>query len=171
MTGPAARCGTGKGTDCPNHFGCDSAGTDCNTSCTSSAGCASGYACNAGACVAPTIVGTCTENDDCFTGICSLGLGGSGHCCETVCAAADATCGATDCSPTDGKSNYAEDGTPCGSVAESCSGGTQQNPSVCDGQGTCPAPGTKDCTPFICGPTACSNTCADNSSCGTGAFL
>src|SRR4029077_1426759 len=57
----------------------------------------------------------------------------------------------------------------CGSIAESCTGSTQQDPSACDGTGACNnAPGTTDCTPFICGANACLATCSDDTSCGTG---
>ncbi len=166
----AGTCAASAATSCTGNFACNSAGTGCNTMCASSTDCASGYVCNKTACVAPTVVGSCTENDDCFSQHC--GISGSGHCCvgSGVCATSDATCGATDCDAVTGACNYADAGTACGSIAASCSNGTQQDPSVCDGKGTCPTPATAPCTPFICGASACLTTCTDDTSCGSGDF-
>ncbi len=123
-----------------------------------------------GVCVAPTHVGTCTENDDCYSKVC--GVNGTGHCCfsTTPCTTGDAQCGASDCDPIFGSCNYADAGTACGSVAASCNDNLQQSPSVCDGKGTCPAPAKVPCSPYVCGPTACLTTCADDTACGTGDF-
>ncbi len=167
----AGACVAAGGMTCPNGFGCNQASTACNTTCASSADCAGGYVCNAGACVAPLTIGACTENDDCYSKHC--GINGMGHCCvasDAGCVTGDATCGATDCDPLNGSCNYATAGTACGSVLASCASGSQQDPSICDGKGTCPAPAKVACTPFICGATACLTTCKDNSSCGSGDF-
>ncbi len=167
----AGACVPGTPTDCSDNLGCNTAGTACNTTCASSKDCAVNYVCNGGACVAPVTVGACSENDDCFSNRC--GINGKGHCCvasDAGCLTGDATCGATDCDPIRGACNYPDAGTACGSVAASCASGTQQDPSVCDGKGTCPAPGMAACTPFICGATACLTTCKDSSSCGSGDF-
>ena len=163
-------CAPGSATSCPGNFGCNTAGTLCNTSCAGSKDCAGGYVCNQGACVAPVHIGSCTEDDDCYSNIC--GINGTGHCCyaTTPCATSDATCGATDCDPGNGSCNYADAGTACGSVPASCSDNLQQSPSICDGKGACPAPPTVPCAPFICGPTACFTACTDNTSCGIGNF-
>ena len=49
-------------------------------------------------------------------------------------------------------------------------GNTQTNATACDGTGACSIAGTTDCTPFICGATACLTTCTDASSCVGGGF-
>ncbi len=61
------------GTACPGNYACGIDGT-CVTSCNSSAYCAAGFACNAGTCIKPVTIGTCTENDDCASEVCE-GLG------------------------------------------------------------------------------------------------
>ena len=166
----AGTCVAGAAMDCSNNFGCDTAGVACNTSCANTSDCAGGYVCNSNACVAPLTVGNCTENDDCYSGRC--GIKGVGNCCvgDAGCVTGDPTCGATDCDPRNGACNYAGAGTACGSVLATCISGAQQDPSICDGEGTCPAPAMLACTPFICGATACLTTCTDNTSCGSGDF-
>jgi len=166
----SGNCEVGSPMLCPSNLGCNSAGAACNTSCANSKDCAANYVCNDGGCAAPQTVGPCTENDDCFSMRC--GINGVGHCCvgATLCVTGDPTCGATDCDPGNGACNYADAGTACGSILASCTSGTQQDPSICDGKGTCPAPAMVACTPFICGATACLATCTDNTSCGSGNF-
>ncbi len=166
----AGTCIVGATLPCLENLGCNLAATACNTSCASTTDCASGYVCNATACVAPVTVGACTENDDCLSNRC--GLDGTGHCCvgATSCVTGDPICGATDCDPTSGNCDYADAGTACGSLLASCSSGTQQDPSVCDGEGTCPVPATVACTPFVCGAAACLATCQDSTSCVSGDF-
>jgi len=166
----AGACVAGTATPCSNNLGCNTAGIACNTSCASSKDCAANYVCNDGGCTGPQTVGPCSEDDDCFSDRC--GIKGVGHCCvgDAGCVTGDPTCGATDCDPGNGACNYAGAGTACGSVLASCTSGAQQDPSICDGKGTCPAPAMLACTPFICGATACLTTCTDNTSCGSGDF-
>ncbi len=63
----AGACIVGSSNNCPMNLGCNAAGTACNTVCASSKDCAGQYVCNNGACVAPLVVGACTENDDCYS--------------------------------------------------------------------------------------------------------
>ncbi len=155
---------------CPNHLGCDFAGLNCNTSCTTVNDCAKGYYCDndAGGCIPQTVFGPCAENDMCTSEHC--GLNGTGNCCNGACPSTDATCAASDCSATNGVCGYPDASVPCGSTLESCKAGVQQDPSVCDGMGDCPVPGVTPCTPFICGLNACRTTCIDDTSCITGGF-
>jgi hypothetical protein len=114
-------------------------------------------------------VGGCTENDDCMSDVC--GASGSGQCCLAACTRATAPCGATGCDALTGACTYPDAGTACGSVAETCTAGTQQNPSICDGSGNCnDSPGTTTCTPYVCGANACLSSCTDSTSCGGGDF-
>jgi len=152
---------------CPGNFACDPDG-GCGTSCDSSDDCATNFVCNASLCALLEGTGPCTENDDCANGIC--GIHGTGHCCMEGCLSGD-SCGASDCDGTTGACVYPDAGTACGSVTESCSGHTQQDPSGCDGLGSCGSqPGSTDCTPYVCGANACLTTCTDSSNCVAGDF-
>ena len=158
-------------TSCPDDFGCDLTDTGCNVSCALDADCASGAYCDAdaGSCLLKLAAGPCSENGACTSGIC--GLSGTGHCCAATCTNTAAPCGAVDCDGTTALCSYPDSGTACGTVLESCTGSTQQNASACDGTGNCnSSPGTTDCTPFICGQSACLTTCTDNTSCGSSDF-
>ena len=97
-----------------------------------------------------TVVGPCTEDDDCyFAGIC--GLAGSGNRCTgaTRCSSARRRLRSpTDCDASDGSCNYADAGTACGSVPASCTSGLQQDPSPATERAPAPVPGTLVCTPF-----------------------
>jgi hypothetical protein len=158
-------CTANASTACPNHFACADA-TSCKTTCTSSADCAIGSVCNGGACTTQIATGACTENDACTSGVC--GIAGTGHCCTAACAKITAPCGATDCDTMTGACVFPNNMTSCGS--ESCTGHTQTNATTCDGMGSCQTATTSDCTPFICGTTACATTCTDNTGCTTGGF-
>jgi len=155
---------------CPNHLGCDTAGVDCNTSCTNVTDCAKDYYCDndAGGCIPQTVFGPCTANEQCTSELC--GLSGTGNCCNVACPSSSTTCAASDCLATNGDCGYPDGSLPCGSTLESCAAGAQQDPSVCDGMGDCPTPGVTQCTPFICGANACLTTCTDATSCVSGAF-
>ena len=72
-----------------------------------------------------------------------------------------ATCSTNQC----GTAN-APNTTPCGDPA-SCTGGVAVLADKCT-NGTCTDSGTQNCTPFVCGPTACNTSCADNAGCSVG---
>ena len=155
---------------CPNNLGCNPAGLACNTSCKVLADCARGFYCDndAGGCIPQSVHGPCVENDACTSLVC--GIAGVGDCCNSACTSTSATCAAPGCDSSSGDCLYPTASLACGSTLESCSAGTQQNPSVCDGMGNCPTPGVTQCTPFICGMNACFTTCTDSTSCVSGAF-
>ncbi len=152
-------------TDC-SPYACEVDAGGCVASCTGVGDCAKDFYCSGGQCVPQNAIGPCTENDACLSFQC--GANGSGNCCFNACGSTDPSCGITDCDPNDGSCIYPNGTTACGTIKESCSGETQQNPSVCDGIGNCPAPGTTNCTPFICGATSCLTTCKNNTSCAVG---
>jgi hypothetical protein len=155
-------CGGGGGcaTKCGNGTACN-AGTDCT-----STFCADGVCCGsacAGTCSACTAAlkgagadGTC--------GPIKLGTDPDGECADQ----GAATCG-TDgmCDGASACRKYAN-GTVC--VAQSCSGSTQTNASLCNGSGTCVAGGTQSCGNFSCSGNACLNSCANDAACGANAY-
>lgn len=76
-------------TDCGN-YACGVDGKTCNTTCTKSSDCRSGFACSGGACVAPADLGKpCTTGAACSTGFCADGV-----CCATDGCGADGSCSA-----------------------------------------------------------------------------
>jgi hypothetical protein len=154
-------------TPCDNHYACNAAGTACLTTCGVITDCASGFYCNTGACLAQRATGPCSSDEVCISGLC--GISGTGHfCCTTACSTTDPICGATDCNAT-GACAYPSKTTSCGD-AGSCTNGTQTAPTVCDGMGSCPPPAVSDCTPYVCGASACLTTCTTNSDCVSGDF-
>ncbi|HEY3449288.1 MAG TPA: right-handed parallel beta-helix repeat-containing protein [Myxococcales bacterium] len=66
-----------------------------------------------------------------------------------------------DC-PTDA---FQPEGTEC--EAESCTVSTYSAPRTCDDKGVCKAVVTKECAPYVCGPTKCNETCAGDADCTT----
>jgi hypothetical protein len=57
-------------------------------------------------------------------------------------------------------------GTICG--AGSCSGGVQQNADTCNSSGSCVDGGSTTCSPYVCGPSACTSSCVGNGGCASG---
>jgi len=166
----SGNCVAGTQSTCSGNFTCMNA-TACATTCTSTSDCVGGFFCvvDAGACDAQITAGPCTENDTCTSGVC--GTSGTGHCCAGACPNTTSPCGTADCDNTTAACTFPAAGTACGTVAESCADGTQQNPSACDGAGNCnDSPGTTSCTPYICGANACLASCTDSTSCVSNDF-
>lgn len=62
-------------------------------------------------------------------------------------------------------SQNAPNGSVC--AAASCSGGVQQSADTCQA-GACIDGGSQPCTPYICGPSACTTSCASDPGCTNG---
>ncbi len=73
----------------------------------------------------------------------------------SVAACTMGTCGGADAAP----------GTVC--AAPSCAGGVAQLTDVCSG-GACVDGGSQACAPYVCGPSACTTSCAGNAGCSGG---
>jgi MYXO-CTERM domain-containing protein len=164
--------------------------TSCDTACLTDKDCSTGNYCSNAKCVPQVGNGTaCTASDQCANGNCVDGV-----CCDTACGGQCQACNVTGkvgtCSPVTGnpvggRPACATDGTSCGGTCNgtttatctyptsscrnaSCSGGTQTAAASCDGQGHCPAPVTKACTPYVCGANACKTSCGGDGDCVSG---
>ncbi len=105
----------------------------------------------------------CALSSDCVSGFCVDGV-----CCDAACAGACQACSAV-------KKGSGADGA-CGTIADgadpdkecapqACSGSTQANAFVCNGAGACRATTNVNCSPYLCGATACKATCATDGDC------
>ena len=127
----------------------------CGTVCTSGT-------CTGGKCGSP-IGSSCNSDNGCISGHCAGGI-----CCATACTATG-VCGPTGACMNDGTAcAYATTTTQCG--VQTCTGSTQTNAAYCNGNGTCAAATTTDCSPYGCGPTACKTSCANDTDCVAGAI-
>jgi hypothetical protein len=107
-----------------------------------------GTACNGGSDV-------CTANGQC------VDCNSPADCPATPNACTFATCNGNSC----GTSN-SPSGTVCGTP--SCTGGTQQAAALCNGSGTCQPGASASCAPYVCGATACTTSCVNNTGCSSG---
>ncbi len=119
-------CEAGSTTNCAP-FACNSAGTDCLTTCTGPGDCDAGSYCDGtGACVAKQAQGSgCSDDVECASGFCVDDL-----CCDRIC---DATCEACAAATTGGT-----DGT-CGAITASTDPDTEctaTGPATCGANGT-----------------------------------
>lgn len=104
--------------------------------------------------------------------VCSIGgsvCDGMGNCvdCNTPadCTDPPGACVVASCSNGACGQQNAMNGTVC--AAPSCSGGVQQAADTCQ-NGSCTDGGSSMCVPYVCGPSACTTSCADNSGCSVG---
>jgi Cellulose binding domain len=167
-------------------FACGSAA--CNTTCTTSADCASPNVCNAGSCGKKAIGATCGADAECNSGACAQGV-----CCATTCTGTCRSCalagtvgtcmnvpggqdplgqctdnGAAAC----GTDGFCDGGGACrvyaaGTVcaAATCATATLTSARACNGAGTCQAATTAGCAPYVCGSGACKTSCTADTDC------
>jgi hypothetical protein len=131
----------------------------------------------------------CTANAMCASGFCVDGV-----CCTTACTGTCMTCAAAgsvgtcmpaevgtdprDECPDDGVATCGRDGACDGAGAcrkyaqgvmcaeASCAGSTMTLAARCDANGTCPAPATQSCAPFMCGANGvCQTVCSKDAEC------
>ena len=130
-----------------------------------SGNCVDGYCCNTactGLCQACAGAQTGTMNGTC--GPVTAGTDPGNECAAQMAA----TCGTNGFCDGAGACQKYSMGTSCGS--QSCMGSTQTNASTCNGTGTCVSGGTTDCTPYVCGATACKTSCTADSDCASGNY-
>ena len=162
----------------------------CRADCSADADCVSGYYCTGtnGTCMAKKASGAaCGAAHECGTGNCTDGFccgvascptcqacGSSGMCGNLADGAADARCtAAPPCGNTGacdgaGACRLAATTVACGTA--SCSGSTFTPVSHCNGSGSCAAPTTSSCAPYVCGTNACNSSCSADTGCTSGYY-
>jgi len=147
--------------------------------------------CDGAACKHLPLGAACTTGTDCDSGSCADGVccnlgcagtcvscnqpGSAGQCLPVAAGTSDprgickdegaASCGLTgSCNGQGGCARYA-----AGSVCKpsSCAGGSMIPAGTCDGRGTCLEGPAIACDPFMCGGTACLDTCTSDADCVT----
>jgi hypothetical protein len=165
----------------------------CLTTCAGNGDCAPGYSCANGSCTNLTPNGgSCTDGTQCISGHCvesvccgasncpacsSCAVPGKAGTCQPVvkgdvdplasCLEMPASsCGTTGTCDGSGSCALYAAGTIC--VPGACDGASAnlQEPSTCNGAGTCAAGSTTSCAPYACAGGACKSApCAGNADC------
>ncbi|MCU1281301.1 MAG: Flagellar hook-length control protein FliK [bacterium] len=142
---------------------CGSA-TSCATSCTPpDVGCAPPATCNNGSCGKHALGQQCASPSDCASNFCSP----QAVCCDAACTGSCESCAlggqpAGHCAPLAA-------GTQCAAAA--CMGDSRLAARTCDGNRTCQAAATTDCTPYTCNTanaTCFAKPCQGNQQCAAG---
>jgi MYXO-CTERM domain-containing protein len=173
-------------------YACNGINRSCPNSCLGDGDCASGNFCIFGSCTGKLpngrpcgVAGDC-QSGNCIDGVCCntpctgdcdvCALPGSVGTCAKAATGTDprglcaARPGSGACKARCGSAGlcvYPDMTTACG--PGSCVGGGTpsllQQPSVCDGQGTCIARPVIDCAPYLCSGNACPSACVDSTVC------
>lgn len=167
-------------------------GASCGKTCTADGQCQTGFFCNGGTCAVKKLQGAaCSAANECASTFCADGV-----CCGSACgntcfacnvagsvgsciavpvgqdprnqclAEAAATCGRAGGCNGSGQCRLHPAGTSC--AAGSCTGTTETAARQCNGANVCLTATTRDCSPYLCGPTACHTSCASSAQCQTG---
>ena len=99
----------------------------------SSTGISRGSSTTGGTTTGTSLVGPCTGDAQCASGIC--GVNGTGHCCQAACGSGAPPCGATDCDVQTGACVFPGSSATCGSLV--CEGDSLTGAGVCDSAGSC----------------------------------
>src|SRR5204862_504007 len=111
----------------------------------------------------------------------------AGQCAACNLAGKVGTCSAETGAPVGGRAACAGTGTTCGGTCDgintigcafpsaatscrtaSCTNGVATAAAGCNGAGACPAAMTTQCSPYICGATACLTSCTSSAQCTAG---
>jgi hypothetical protein len=166
--------------------------SSCATTCAHDSDCQTGFFCDGTACRLKRAPGVaCTANNQCASTFCADGV-----CCTSLCGLPCFACNVAgskgNCAPVpDGQDARrecpAEPTASCGRaggcngsgacrvypagtvcVAPSCSGSVATAAALCNGLGACGSGATAACAPYVCGATACLQTCASVADCRPG---
>ena len=164
-------------------------GTTCRSACAIDSDCVPGTVCNSGSCGKKRLGQICAAGAECDSGNCvegvccstascgtcaSCNVAGNAGTCRPVPAgamephggcAANPPCGFNGTCDGNGACRPMPAGTSCGTA--SCTGSTAMPVGTCDGSGTCRQTAIS-CSPYLCGPTACTTTCATTADCVAG---
>jgi len=192
----AGRC-DGQGSACPTAgsqscapYMCGANG-QCATTCMKDTDCVAPATCINGSCGKKPPGAPCGADGECNSSICATGV-----CCATTCAGtckscalsgsagtctnvpagqdplmqcADAgamTCGNDGFCDGMGACRLYDTSTVCGT--NSCTSGTATIAGKCSGMGLCLAGTLQNCSPYVCGASACLTKCATNADCASG---
>lgn len=150
-------------------YGCNGAGTACNSTCSKDADCVASSACTSGTCTPKKANGgTCGRAPECTSGSCVDGV-----CCDVPCNGTCQACSAArKASGADGTCGATKDGLDSkgACAATACASGTRTS-NVCNGAGAC-RPEVKACAPYPCNAsgTDCDLKCTADGDCGAGNF-
>jgi hypothetical protein len=137
--------------------------------CGSNAACASGF-CVDGVCCNSACSGECEACDVAESAGTCTPVAGVPHGARPACptGSAEAPCSAAECDGTTRASCAGFVGSAVSCLQASCTNGVATLPASCDGKGSCPAPVTKQCAPYVCSGTACKDGCASDDDCASG---
>jgi hypothetical protein len=167
-------------------------GASCGSTCTLDSQCQTGFFCSSGMCaVKKAQAAACDGANQCASGYCVDRV-----CCDSACGNTCYSCtltgkvGLCTVAPSgqDPRNQCAVDATtPCGQDGEcnglgacrlqasgtSCAAGTCTGTSEtaarqCNGAGVCLAATVRDCSPYLCGASACNVTCSTSAQCQAG---
>src|SRR6266403_902824 len=141
---------------------------DYGTACGGAGECAGGV-CADGVCCTAACAGQCQACDvPGSVGACTTVTSGAPHGTRSACATDGSACGGSCEGSSASACGYPGASTQC--RAASCAAGTAAPAGSCNGTGACPSAATTQCTPFVCGVTACKTSCAADSDCITGDY-
>jgi len=163
--------------------------TACRGDCAVDGDCAAGSWCAAGVCTPRKAQAeACGADNQCTSGACVDGV-----CCDRACGgqceACDVAghvgaCTAVAGAPRGARPACTSDGSACGGVCDgsngaacaypgaavtcrpgSCAAGVAVQAAACDGAGACPPAQQVNCSPYVCGATACLGDCDVDADC------
>ena len=175
---------------------CNGTTTTCPTTCAGASNCASGSFCTNGECQGTESPGqSCGTNSACASHFCVDGVC-CNSACTGQCEACDVSGSAGTCTPVAGNPHGSRAACPAGTASDpctaaecdgntrtacmayvgssvtcrdaSCSNGVATLPATCNGKGSCPAPVTKQCAPYVCSGLTCADTCSADNECASG---
>jgi MYXO-CTERM domain-containing protein len=178
-------------------YSCSGGSESCPSGCSGTSDCGPGAFCTGGQCQGTELPGEpCGANGACVSGFCVDGVC-CNSACTGQCEACDVSGSEGTCSPVAGTPHgtvrpacpTGSSETPCSAalcdgntrdackgyvgsavtcVQATCTAGVATLASACDGMGNCPAPQTKDCSPYVCSGTTCATQCASDGDCTGG---
>ena len=132
--------------------------------CTVTTDCLTGLSCVDGVCCGSTSCPTCMACNVTGTpGTCANVPSGTAEPHTRCATSTSSPCGNTGACNGSGACQLQASGVSCANA--SCSVSTYTPPSTCSGAGSCVAPATMSCSPYVCGTGACKSSCTADSDC------